>query len=528
MVMEKMRMVWTKTWSVLKKKSVWISLAVVVVIGGGWMLFGRGGSVVLPTTAVARGTVISQVSITGTVKPEQSLDLAFLKSGRITRIPVQVGDFVQAGQTLAVLDNADLYAQLAQAKAQVQAQQAQLNQLLAGATPESIQVSQAAVDQAQQGVANAYSNVINILSDAYAKSQDAVKNQTSLMFSNGDSANPQLTFSSNDQQAVIDSQNLRLQAGIELVTWGKELHALQANPSNSQLDTALQNAQGHIAIVRSFLNRLLDALNGANSLSPATLAAYQTSISTARTNVNAAASEVNAQQQGISAAIAALASAQDALKLKEAPATKDQIAAQQALVDQAQAQVAYDEAQIANTVLSAPFSGTVTKVINNVGDIVAPNAPVVSLIGSGAFEIETYVAESDIAKIRPGQDASVTLDAYGNDVVFQAKVLYRDLSQTMLDGVATYKTTLQFTKKDPRILPGLTANVDIMVAEKDNVLFVPTRDIIDNNGSKFVLVPDPSKAGATKQVPVTVGLRGSDGRTEIVSGLAEGDRVVSE
>ncbi len=526
--MEQVRTIWGKLWSILKKKSVWIPLAIVIVIFGGWTLFGKGGAVVPPTTAVVRGTVLSQVSITGTVKPEQSLDLAFLKSGRITRIPVRVGDFVQAGQTLAVLDNADLYAQLAQANAQVEAQQAQLAQLLAGATPQNIQVSQAAVNQAQQSVANAYSNVLNALSDAYAKSQDAVKNQTGVMFSNGDSANPQLTFSSNNQQAVIDSQNLRLQSGVELMTWGNELHALQTSPSNSQLDTALQNAQGHITIIRSFLNRLLDALNGATGLSATTLAAYQTSISTARTNVNAAATEVNGQQQGISVAKAALASAQDALTLKAAPATKDQVAAQQALVDQARAQVAYDQAQIANTILSAPFSGTVTKVINSVGDIVAPNAPVVSLIGSGAFEIETYVAESDIAKISAGQDASVTLDAYGNDVVFDAKVLYRDLSQTVLDGVATYKTTLQFTKKDPRILPGLTANIDIMAAQKDNVLFVPTRDIIDNNGNKFVLVLTDDKTGATRQVPVTVGLRGSDGRTEVISGLAEGDKVVSE
>ncbi len=526
--MGKARTIWGKLWSVLKKKSVWIPAVLIILVGGGWMLFGRGGAVIPPTTPVARGTVTSEVSVTGTVTPEQSLDLAFVSSGRITSLPVSVGDTVSAGDTLAVLDNANLYAQLAQAKAQVEAATAQLNQLLSGATPQNIQVSQAAVNQAQQAVANAYSNVENALADAYAKAQDAVRNQTAAMFSNADTANPQLTFSSTDQQAVNDTQWLRVAAGNELNVWHGQLYLLSATSSQAQLDTALAQAQGHLTSIRSFLNRLLDALNGATNVSSATLTAYQTAVSSARTSVNGAATEINGQQQAISAAKAALASAQDALALTKASATQDQIAAQQALVDQAKAQVAYDQAQIANTILSAPFSGIVTKVGPSVGDIVQSNTPVVSLIGSGAFQIDAYIAESDIAKIQPGEDASVTLDAYGSDVVFDAKVLYRDLSQTTLDGVATYKTTLQFTKKDSRILPGLTANVDIMAAQKENVLYVPTRDIIDNNGSQFVLVLANTATGETKQVPVTAGLRGSDGRTEIVSGLNEGDRVVSE
>lgn len=528
-------------WSQLKRKIIWTPLAVVLVILGGWMLFGRGGTTVLATTPVTRGTVMSQVSVTGTVKPEQSLDLGFVRGGRLTRIAAHVGDTVRAGDVLAVLDNADLYAQLAQTQAQVEAQQAQLSQLLAGATAQNVEVSQVAVTAAQQTLTNAYGAVINALSDAYAKSDDAVRKETDGLFVNDETATPQLTISVTDTQVgdrvVLASdtpmgknvQAQRVVASNELNTWSTQLHTLQdGTPTHAQLDSALTDAIAHVVAVRSFMNAVSDLLNNAAGLSQATLDGYKTGVNLGRTNVNMAATALNGQQQTIAAAQAGLQSAQAALNLKTASATPDQIAAQQALVDQAKAQVAYNQAQIANTVLRAPFSGTVTKIIDSVGDIVQANTPAISVIGSGAFEIETYVAESDIAKIKPGQDASVTLDAYGSDVVFQAKVLNRDLSQTMLDGVATYKTTLQFAKEDPQILPGLTANIDILSAQKDNVLFVSTRDIIDTNGNKFVLMLADNKGSTTKQVPITVGLRGSDGRTEIISGLSEGDRVVSE
>lgn len=511
----------------LKRKTVWISLLVIVVIVGGWLLL-RPTAPSSQYFTVTRGEVKSEVSITGTVKPIQNLDLAFEKGGRITALNVTVGDKVYAGEVLASLDNSDLQAQLAQAQANVKSQQATLDQLKNGTRPEDIQISRTNLQNAQQGLTNAYASALNVLNDAYAKADDAVQVQTDGLFINDNTDNPQWNSIFHDSQDTINALFQRVLARNTLNAWNAQLQTLSATSTPDTIMIALSSAQQNLSTIRNFLNSVMNVLNEATYLDTTTLSAFKTSVDLGRTNVNLASTSVTGQIQSISNQIIAVQQAQDQLNLKLAGSTAEQIAAQEALVEQAQASVSYEQSQISKGIITAPFAGTITKVVPSVGDIITSGDPQISLIGSGNFEIDTNIAESDIAKIQIGQKATVTLDAYGPDVVFGATVVHRDLSETILDGVATYKTTLQFDQEDSRILTGLTANVDIAVADKTGVLYVPTRDIIDDNGNKFVLLLIDPKTGATQRTQIVVGLRGSDGNTEVVSGLSEGDKIVSE
>jgi multidrug efflux pump subunit AcrA (membrane-fusion protein) len=85
--------------------------------------------------------------------------------------------------------------------------------------------------------------------------------------------------------------------------------------------------------------------------------------------------------------------------------------------------------------------------------------------------------------------------------------------------------TLAFDKQDSRVRSGMTANIDILSARSDNVIAVPTRSVIrQSDGPTIVRILDAT--GKLVDVPVTTGLRGSDGNTEITSGIHEGDNVV--
>src|SRR5581483_10901237 len=97
------------------------------------------------------------------------------------------------------------------------------------------------------------------------------------------------------------------------------------------------------------------------------------------------------------------------------------------------------------------------------------------------FQIDANIAEADIAKVALGQKATVTLDAYGPDVVFNATVIKIDPAETIVDGVPTYKTTFQFDTPDDRIKSGMTANIDIQGDSHTDVLAVPERAVIDHN-----------------------------------------------
>jgi multidrug efflux pump subunit AcrA (membrane-fusion protein) len=151
---------------------------------------------------------------------------------------------------------------------------------------------------------------------------------------------------------------------------------------------------------------------------------------------------------------------------------------------------------------------------------------VVSVHGGENFKAESFIPEADIAKIQLGDRADITLDAYGQYTIFGAHVTFIDGAETMIEGVPTYKTILDFDKVDSRIKSGMTANIDIIANERINVLTVPSRAIIDENGVRGVRVLRSDKK-TYDFVPVEIGIKGSDGKTEIIDGIEVGDEVVT-
>ncbi len=130
-----------------------------------------------------------------------------------------------------------------------------------------------------------------------------------------------------------------------------------------------------------------------------------------------------------------------------------------------------------------------------------------------------------MAKVKIGDSARITLDAFGNDLVLEAKITKIDPAEIVIEGVATYKTILQFVKENVGIKSGMTANLDILTAQKENVIVVPRRTVVLKNGDKFIRILDSD--GIVKEVKVETGLAGSDGNIEIVSGINEGDKVIT-
>jgi HlyD family secretion protein len=159
-----------------------------------------------------------------------------------------------------------------------------------------------------------------------------------------------------------------------------------------------------------------------------------------------------------------------------------------------------------------------------VGQVVSPGAPVMSLINNSGLKIQAYVSETDVANIKAGDAANVTLDAFGTGTSFPATVSTIDAAQTQVNGSPAYLVTLHFVSPNSQIKDGMTGNVHIIEAEHDNVIEVPSNLVINNNGSYFVLVENGNTA---EQKPVQIGLVGNNGMTEITSGLNVGDNINS-
>jgi len=502
--------------------------------------------------------ITQDVSATGNVKPAQITDLSFERAGKINNVYAKIGDKVKLGQPLASINGEEVSANLAGAEAQLESAQAQLKELTNGTRPEEIQIAETAVSGAQKSLADAetqsatvkqtadislnnlYGKVGDILNDSYAKADNAINTQIANLFSTASLSNPQLTFITTDSQAKIDSEFQRTLAGNSLAALKTDINNLPAD--HAGMDNSLSDAKNQLIIMRNFLTRLSATVTSAAGLSSTTLDTYRSSVNTAWTNINTAIANINDQEQliagqkttnqnnintaqkAVNEAQGALNSAADTLALKKAGSTLEQIDAQKAQVKQVEAQIKIYEVQLNQSALVSPVNGTVTRQDAKIGETVSANVPIVSVISDAQFQIETNIAEADIAKVAIGNPAKVTLDAYGLDVNFDAEVMAVDPAETVVEGVSTYKTTLQFKAEDGRLKPGMTANIDILTASRENVIAIPQRLVITQGQNKFVKVLN--KDGTTSDVSVKTGLRDSEGNIEITEGIAEGDKLI--
>jgi len=258
--------------------------------------------------------------------------------------------------------------------------------------------------------------------------------------------------------------------------------------------------------------------------SASTIQAYQTSVATARANISTEVADLNAAQTAEKSAESALATAQSQLSLAQAPATATDIEAQQAQVAAAQAAVDVAQAQLDKASIIAPISGTITNNDAHVGSTASVGTSLISMISDTKFQMDTYVSQADLAKIKGGDTAQVQLDAYENDAPFAAHVARIDPAATLQNGVSAYKVTLQFDADDPRIAAGLTGTAAIETQSQASAVVIPTSAVIRRGDAYFVMKHDASGDVLT---PISVGISNPSGMTEITSGLSEGDMVQS-
>ncbi len=198
----------------------------------------------------------------------------------------------------------------------------------------------------------------------------------------------------------------------------------------------------------------------------------------------------------------------------------------QAQYDTAQIAVQQAQANVDKAKLAAPFDGVVSAVNYNVGDAVGTSTNgttggAVNIANLSNLQVQVLVAEVDMPKVKVGEDAQLTLDALPGKT-YDAKVVKVDPVGTVTQGVVNYPVTVAITSPDQSIDPGMTANLNIVVDQRSDVLTVPVRAVRTQGNQKVVTVLYKDE---TLQVPVTTGLS-NDQSVEVTSGLQQGDTVV--
>ncbi|MHC1765858.1 MAG: efflux RND transporter periplasmic adaptor subunit [Verrucomicrobiia bacterium] len=207
--------------------------------------------------------------------------------------------------------------------------------------------------------------------------------------------------------------------------------------------------------------------------------------------------------------------------------TKSAVAAAQARLHEAEASVDAAKALLEKTVITAPFDGIVLDVSTEVGEWISPSPPgvplppILDLIDPGALYVSAPIDEADLARIRVGLPVRMTLDAFRGRA-FQGLITYvSSFVETRQEQNRVLRVEAEFQEATlpENLLPGLSADVEIILDAREDVLRIPTYALLENDQ---VLVVQANRLVHKK---VTPGLHNWS-FTEIKSGLKGGERVV--
>jgi HlyD family secretion protein len=488
-----------------------------------------------PNTApVQRTSITSGVSATGSLTAITEQNLGFVKGGQLTAVNVKVGDRVTAGQVLATVDPFAAQQALDQARGQLRTQQANLQRL---SNSPVVAGSQDTLDQAQKILQKTKAQA-EAQNDAAETAVDNARRALS-------QAKKQLDKAEDAAKAACSTSPV-------------------SPVSSGSATTASPGSSGAVSMLSS------SSSSGASSgASSAACTSAQSAVTSAKSGVVTAQNNLDAakQQQDVTEASGRLAvanaqqgvvSAQNALDAAASDRPSN-ISAQAGQVTAAQAAVEQAQRDLDDTTLRAPVDGTVSALNGAVGEFVTPSSQTSALApgsdatlpgtnnGGGAaaaqavanptrpggtqflvldnideFQVVMAYTETDAAGIAPGQKVRLTFDAVP-DLELTGSVLSVSPTATAISGVISYYVTVVLPKGDPRLKSGMTAQAEVLTKEVPGVLAVPSAAVHTQNGTSVVTVLDPN--GTQRSVTVQTGATG-DGKTQILSGVTEGQQVV--
>lgn len=378
------------------------------------------GSPALVTQPIVRGTLLQTVSSSGTINPQDTVNIGTQVSGTLGEVNVDFNSRVHVGQVLARLDPSSFQAALDQARAQLA--QAQAQAAAGGAT-------------ARGSSANVNVSAANVL---------AARANSSALAATANSASAAV------QSA--DAQVRRAQSADALAqqTVSRDMQLISSGYiSQTQLETDRSNA----------------------AAAQAALESARVSAEQARLAAVAAARQVQASEQQI-----ASQSASAMVSATQAESSAATAQASQASVAIARAQVQNAELNLQRTVITSPVDGVVIARNVSVGQTVAASfqTPTLFMIAKNLnkMEADLAVGEPDIGSIRPGQSIGFTVLAYPNRT-YHGVVSQVRKNPTTVQNVVTYTVVTLVDNPDGTLLPGMTANASVHVAKAQNALIVP-------------------------------------------------------
>lgn len=450
----------------MKRKTVITLVILVVALVGGFLIFRSIGNARAAaaqnyqTAQVERGSLTAIVGATGTVRANQSAVLAWQTSGQVETIAARLDGAVKKDQVLATLAKDTLSQNIILAEADL---------VTAQRTLENLKSSSVAAAQAELALLNAKTAL-----------EEAQKNRTRKEYAR---ASSDTIAAARASYYLAEDKVKQAEDYFDLFT---------GRPED---DPGRANALTLLAGAKRDRDRALANLNWLVGLPDP--------------------EEISKADAQVKLAEAQVADAQRAYDRYKNGADPAEITA-------AQARIAALQATLNLARLEAPFAGTITEMHSMVGDQVSPGTLAVRIDDLSRLLVDVQIPEVDINRIQAGQEAHLTFDGIAGKE-YSGKVTEVGRVGSAIQGAVNFTVTIELTDADEAVRPGMTAAVNIVVEQLDNVLTVPNRAVRLLNGERVVY---KLVNGVPQAIQITLGST-ADLNSEIVGGdIQEGDTVI--
>lgn len=418
------------------------------------------------TVPVEAKSVTVRITASGKVQPVQSVNISPKSPGLLAELNVEQGETVQKGQIIARMDNSEIKMQILQYQANLEQSKAQLAESEAGSRPEEIAQAKARLVQAQA------------------------------------------------QLAVIRAGN----------------RSQEIDQARAAVDAA--NAQ--VELTQSRVKRY-QALAKEGAISQDTLDQYITEDRRAKAGLEEAKKRLSLQKAGnrdedIKRQQAVVTQEREALRKLENGSRPEEIARLRAAVTAANAQLRQQQVQLEDTIIRAPFSGIVTQRYATLGGYVSPaisassnaSATSTSIIAlARGLEILANVPETDIGRIKQGQEVEIVADAYP-DQVFKGSVRLIAPEAVVEQGVTSFQVRINIDSGVDKLRSGLNVDVTFLGDRINDALTIPTVAILTENGKTGVLVPDENNKPQFREITIGTQIKNE---TQVLEGVKTGDLI---
>jgi HlyD family secretion protein len=544
----------------VRKKMIAI-VAILAVLGGGGYYWQTTRSKAAAAAAqpqyvfatVRRGDIGSTISGSGPVTSVNGVLVKSNQTGTVTRLLAQDGDTVAAGQVVVEMVNETLANQVRQAEIDVQTSQASLDNLLnpqaTAVRAQMLKVENARLtlkqrqqDQANLTVTAPKGGVIS--SVKVVEATDVASNTVLFTIFNDQAATFVMQVPQQAAPAIRAGEAVQVTLpGFDTVEGRVTESAAAATPGSGNRDATvpISIALPPLPGLRAgMVGQARLTADGLDYLVQANGSVLNDALEV-RSKVAGTVADIEvAEGDRVEAGAQLLRLTSEAVQIQLQQAENDLQTQEQELdnlvspendpdgqlgqlrnkLETARVTLASRQADLADLQVKAPVSGQISSLKLKVGDRVTANGDLFRVADYGQMQITIGVDELDVANAKVGQAATITLDALPGKT-YRGKVLKINPEGTVRNDIATFDVTIQVEKPEG-LLAGMNASVNVVVSQKQNVLWLPAQAVTVRGGRAFVQVLTDGKV---EQKEVQVGLRTAQ-QVEIVGGLNEGDQVI--